>query len=670
MAPVNVLGKLAIRTGVILCTAGVYCAHAQVIGEPKPARGVGRFAMKATSEKLPADCSVGYISPELMKEWLSPRPWLPQIPSDTRGMDDIPTAFCFDPRTPPTAETLAWLQTRMRASMNRYEAGGRWTVTGAGPTGGRGSPVTIYWSLVPDGQGQPGRNGNSDLAPSNLFATLDGQFATEGGRQAWIGVFEASFARWSVLTGVNFVRVRTRDANGSLLEWDDGSAYGTPGDGVLRGDIRIGMRNIDGPQNILAFNQFPNAGDMTMDSSELWAVAAQGQPANANRFRSMLNTVMHELGHGLGLNHVCPNDNTKLMEPFASDGYYGPQQDDVRAIQDLYGDKFEPNNTSLTPFVITPSISGPITRQFGQLPGGLAIPPLSTTLLSIGQPGDDDWFAIDTEGATVLSITATPVGTTYNAGPQDQENDPMCMAGGPVNALRAANMGLNLFASDRATLLGAAVSGLVGTPEVLNTVIVPQGRHYLRVYSTNTPSGAQFYNLRIVSGVVSNLLATRGFRDRVVLNWGPIETVREYRLFRGVTATRSQAVRVATLAAPAGGGAIPTQFEDLQVTGGASYFYWLQAVPTDTTRPTIDVDGPVAGATVGGSCSADIAGQGAEAVPDGVADNNDFILYIQYFFDRNPIADVGRGGAARGSDGVFDNNDLIVWIGEFFACSQ
>jgi serralysin len=688
MAPVQIVGKLAVYSAAMFTVVGV---HAVAFGgapslrlagdgaewtlhetseQPLHARGVGRFAPRSDATKPKSDCTIGYLSPALMKEWMSPRPWLPPIPSDTRGLDDIPTAFCFDPSTPPSAETLAWLEARMRAGIARYEAGGRWTTTGAGSTGGRGSPVTIFWSFVPDGVGQPGRNGGADIAPSNLFATLDGQFAMEGGRAAWIGVFEASFARYSQLTGINFVRVRTRDVNGSLNEWDDGSAYGAPGDGVLRGDIRIGMRNIDGPQNILAFNQFPNAGDMTMDSSELWAVPAQGQPANANRFRSMLNTVMHELGHALGLNHVCPNNGTKLMEPFASEDFYGPQQDDIRALQDLYGDKFEPNNSSLTPFVITPAINGAIVRQFGQLPGGLAIPPASTTLLSIGQPGDDDWFAIDMNGAGTLTITAAPVGTTYNAGPQDQQADPNCEAGGQVNALRAANLGINLFGADRATVLGVAVGGALGASEILSNAIVPAGRAYLRIYSTNTPNSAQFYTLRIESSALSTLRATNGFNDRVILNWDRINATREYRIFRGVTPTRSQAVQVGTLVTPGGGGAIPTTFEDLQVTAGANYFYWLQAVPTDVNRSPVDAAGPVSGSTGGGVCSADLGGAGADPTSDGIADNNDFIVFIQLFFDRNPRADLGRTGGIRGSDGLFDNNDFIVWISEFFACSD
>ena len=48
-------------------------------------------------------------------------------------------------------------------------------------------------------------------------------------------------------------------------------------------------------------------------------------------------------------------------------------------------------------------------------------------------------------------------------------------------------------------------------------------------------------------------------------------------------------------------------------------------------------------------------------------DNNDFIVYIDYFFANSPPADVGQQGGVRGADGLFDNNDFVVFIDLFFA---
>ena len=41
------------------------------------------------------------------------------------------------------------------------------------------------------------------------------------------------------------------------------------------------------------------------------------------------NVLAHELGHGVGLSHVRPVTQTKLLEPFATTAFDGPQHDDI-----------------------------------------------------------------------------------------------------------------------------------------------------------------------------------------------------------------------------------------------------------------------------------------------------------------------------------------------------
>ena len=70
------------------------------------------------------------------------------------------------------------------------------------------------------------------------------------------------------------------------------------------------------------------------------------------------------------------------------------------------------------------------------------------------------------------------------------------------------------------------------------------------------------------------------------------------------------------------------------------------------------------------SCSADLGQQGGLPGQDGLLDNNDFIAFIDYFFELNPLADFGSQGGVSGPDGLFDNNDFIVFIDAFFdGCS-
>jgi hypothetical protein len=67
---------------------------------------------------------------------------------------------------------------------------------------------------------------------------------------------------------------------------------------------------------------------------------------------------------------------------------------------------------------------------------------------------------------------------------------------------------------------------------------------------------------------------------------------------------------------------------------------------------------------------ADMGSQGGVPGPDGLLDNNDFVVFIDLFFQGNQQADVGQQGGIPGHDGMFDNNDFVVYIDMFFAGCQ
>ena len=67
------------------------------------------------------------------------------------------------------------------------------------------------------------------------------------------------------------------------------------------------------------------------------------------------------------------------------------------------------------------------------------------------------------------------------------------------------------------------------------------------------------------------------------------------------------------------------------------------------------------------ACPADLGMQGGIAGQDGTLDNNDFVVFIDYFFNHNPLADVGIQGGIPGQDATWDNNDFVVFIDQFFA---
>jgi hypothetical protein len=381
---------------------------------------------------------------------------------------------CFAEGTPDAVmnEIYEYLERRYGPPLPgepKYQLGNRWT-------GGQGTPITLSWSLVPDGLSIPGGVGEP-TAPSNLFARMNQLFGNQ--TQVWIGNIQSCFDRWEELSGIDFQRVTAAGQ-----EWDDGASWGTSGNDTTRGDIRISMHSIGGANGVLAYAAFPNNGDVVLDSSENWA---QG---TTDVF--MRNIIVHELGHSLGIAHVCPANGTKLMEPALSTGFDGPRHDDVRAVQRHYGDPFESDNTSGTANNIGLLSGTPIT--LGPVPS----PAITNgSLLSIDANGESDFFRFTVGSASLLDVTVTPVGQTYNNGTQSQTTG-ACSAGTSINTQQIANLAFEVIGTNGTTVLTTVSAGALGAAETLVDFLLPAGGDYfVRVFETDSPTGSQLYNLTV-----------------------------------------------------------------------------------------------------------------------------------------------------------------------------
>jgi serralysin len=213
---------------------------------------------------------------------------------------------CFAPGTPQSAVDAFYAQNVHLLQAQPFRPANRWTTTATDGGGiAQGTPITLTWGVVADGT--PLDNGS----PSNLRAFLNGIY---GSQAVWLSLMQQVFDRWSELTGITYVF----ESN------DDGASFpNSRGVVGTRPDMRIGGRTIDGPSNTLAFNYYPNTGDMVIDTADTFY---NNTSNNSLRFR---NVFSHEHGHGMGLAHTCPVDQTKLMEPFASTRFDGPQHDDI-----------------------------------------------------------------------------------------------------------------------------------------------------------------------------------------------------------------------------------------------------------------------------------------------------------------------------------------------------
>jgi hypothetical protein len=282
-------------------------------------------------------------------------------------------------------------------------------------------------------------------------ATLAARFGSlENGKNLIRQVFQ----RWSDLTGLSYVEVT-----------DDGAAWGSAG-GATRGDVRIAGRGLTNT-SILAYNQFPNNGDMVLNSDAGWG-------PTANNYRYFRNIVAHEHGHGIGLEHVCPASTTKLMEPFIFTNVDGPQVDDIRGAQRQYGDNLEAASDALANAAIPTNATGSS----------------SYLSLSIDDNSDIDLWKITATAGMKVSMIVNPSGGTYSAGPQTSS----CDTGTSIAASSIHDLKIDVLDSAAAVLFTQNANA-VGLGETLsNYVFASAGTFYVRVAPVTTTNGLQLYN--------------------------------------------------------------------------------------------------------------------------------------------------------------------------------
>ncbi len=376
---------------------------------------------------------------------------------------------CFAPGTP---DAVVEAFTQRLQPVGFFQAS-RWGPTALDPAGGvLGRPTTITYAIVPDGTTINGFNGEPQ-APSNLVAYLNGIY---GSPDVWQPIVQSVFDRWGQLIGVTYV----------LEAADDGVPLASePGVAGVRADVRIGGHFIDGPFNVLAYNFFPDGGDMVIDTGDTYFTDTFGESI---RLRNVLS---HEHGHGMGQAHVCPINQTKIMEPFISVAYDGPREDDIRSGQSFYGDRFEPNDIQLDAADL-----GVIVPGGSQIVGALP-PPVVPFASSISlREGEDDWFKFTLAEPASVTVTVTPIGRSYEDSPQAcADNAGRCCAGDFTDSLRAGDLGVEVIPAGGGGP-ASATGRPVGEAETL-TLNLPAGVNSLRAFLNSATAPPQMYTLTV-----------------------------------------------------------------------------------------------------------------------------------------------------------------------------
>ena len=369
-----------------------------------------------------------------------------------------------------------------------------WLTTASGTRTGNGEPVTLTWSIVPDGTPIIGFNafgGTINYGPSDLVSSFGLVFGTDPNSSApedqpWFHFFADAFGRWSELSGATY----TYEPN------DDGVTINTSSGALgVRGDLRIGGAEVDGASNILAFNTFPNNGDMVLDTDDgdFFSNATNG-------YRALRNTIMHEHGHGFGVRHVASTTDQLLMETAINLAFDGPQLDEVRAIQYYFGDANEKSNGGLGNDTTALATSlGTITPGSMVSVGADAdvptqfILPTTTDFVSIANLADTDFFSFSVSQASRLSAVLTPRGGQFTqAQPVAEGGDTPTL----FNASARSDLTLAIFDTNGTSMLDLANNtGLGGIETLADLELSEPGEYFARV--TGGDDTIQLYELEL-----------------------------------------------------------------------------------------------------------------------------------------------------------------------------
>ena len=334
----------------------------------------------------------------------------------------------------------------------QFEQTDRWGSTALDPSGGgQGEPTTLTYSFPPDGTFIPSGVGEPS-GDNDLNSTLD---AIYGSRSEWRELYDRIFDRWEELSGNTYV-FEPNDDGASLFNAD-----GVAG---VRGDLRMTGKPIDGNSGTLAYNFFPQVGDMVIDTADGFYNNTGG---DSIRLRNVLS---HEHGHGMGQLHTCPVQNNKLMEPFININFDGPQFDDILNAQRHYGDPLEPNDDAGSAIAL-----GTLSANDTE----------TVTGVSIDDDNDVDVYQVTLADQSRLVATITPLTEDYEAGPQTGS----CSESQPYNPLIFLDPAVEILDSDGVTVLASADDNPAGESDAAQPVLDP-GTYFIRA-TGGSPSGDQ-----------------------------------------------------------------------------------------------------------------------------------------------------------------------------------
>lgn len=357
--------------------------------------------------------------------------------------------------------------------------GERWTSSALSQAQGysQGDPLTLTWGFAAENIQINGFAGEP-TAPNDIRSFMNGIYGNES---VWLPLYTQVFDRWSSISGLSYQYEAS----------DDGAAFGTsPGVAGVRADVRIGSHRIDGNGGTLAYNFYPNSGDMVLDSADNYYNNTGG---NSLRLRNIL---AHEHGHGVGMAHLESNNSQQLMEPFINLNFDGPQYFDILSAHRGYGDFNEKSfgqlgNDTSTRATFLGDLSSGGSFAIGQSALSLSVDPTAIDFVSIDDQTDTDFYSFSLLQDGLLDLELSALGFTFNVGPQGGSQS-------PFNTRLRSDLALSLFDSSMSLIDSSNSAGLGGI-ESLTQLSLTAGDYFIRVTGVDNSDfnvfDVQFYGL-------------------------------------------------------------------------------------------------------------------------------------------------------------------------------
>jgi hypothetical protein len=427
------------------------------------------------------------ISSKTLKDRLKYPKYIQNLGSDRNSDDhELHAHPFFDENTPQYY--VDYFQEAPEQGFAEYRQDARWSRTTSSGSGLlTGDPTIITWSIVPDGTSINGFNGEQ-ASDSDLVSFLGGIYGVTTNDnnyedEIWFPLIESTFERWSELSGITYVYEPNDD--GVPLAYNNGQIG-------VRGDVRIGGHYIDGNSGVLAYNFFPNNGDMVIDTGDNFY---SNTGSNSLRLR---NVLAHEEGHGFGLSHVESGNGAFLMEPYINTSFDGPQFDDILGAHRGYGDYYEGSNNNQgndiyinATYLGSINGGGTITIGADASDTSTLVSVSQTDFVSIDDDSDLDWYSFTIAESVTIDVLLTPRGPTYNEGPQGGSQT-------SFNTKAQSDLSLAVFDTNGITLLDLANNSGIGFEEsIFDLELNEVGEYYVRITGAN--DAAQMYQLDLIA---------------------------------------------------------------------------------------------------------------------------------------------------------------------------